>query len=333
MRIAHRLYLTAVPSIIAVLLMAGLMYWGQYAHTAPAIVIVVGAIAVVASLIVTWSNARYVAQRIERLVGGVPRVGSTKPSLRGMASAVAPGAAAGPPDEIDEIERVVNRLSSAAESAEENRADRERSFERRAHDYALLLASIADASARRLEEVRLPLHILLDNHFGDLNENQEEMLGAARAAAEAADADMLSLRQIASLDLGDRSLRQDRIKPSELIEALRPMLIAAAEPTSSTVEFDVGPLLPTVLGDRVLLQEALVTLLRGAVESAPEHSSMRVGADRATDVVRFTVHGGGVAPVTVRWAAGVRAIQAHGGTVEKDATGLQIELPVQRAPR
>jgi signal transduction histidine kinase len=232
------------------------------------------------------------------------------------------------PDEIDEIERVVYRLSTAVEIAEMNRADREQLFERRAHDYALLLASVADASAKRIEEVRLPLHILLENKFGELNENQEEMLGAARAAAEAADADMLLLRQIAALDLGDRPMRRDRITPSDLIDALRPMLIAAAEPAGGTVEFDVAPLLPAVIGDRALLHDALVTLLRGAVEAAPPHASVRIGVERHDDDIRFTIHGGGVAPLSVRWAAGERVIQAHGGSVARQAEDLWIELPI-----
>lgn len=328
MRISQRLYLMSLPAVVAVLLMGGLFYWGQYAHTAPEIVLVGGVLAVIASLALAWSNARYVARRIEGLATRTASPDAKTPA-RPHVSIPSTGAPALVPDEIDEIERVVYRLSTAVEIAEMNRADREKMFERRAHDYALLLASVADASAKRIEEVRLPLHILLDNHFGELNENQEEMLGAARAAAEAVDADMLLLRQIAALDLGDRPMRRDRIKPSDIIDALRPMLIAAAEPAGGTVEFDVAPLLPAVIGDRALLHDAFVTLLRGAVENAPQHASVRISVERHDDAVRFSIHGGGVAPLSVRWAAGVRVIQAHGGAVEPDANGVWIDLPVQ----
>jgi signal transduction histidine kinase len=333
MRISQRLYLTSLPAVVAVLLMGGLFYWSQYAHAAPEIVLVGGVLAVIASFALAWSNARYVARRIERLATRTASPTGTKTPEHPHISVPSTGALALVPDEIDEIERVVYRLSTAVEIAEMNLADREKMFERRAHDYALLLASVADASAKRIEEVRLPLHILLDNHFGELNENQEEMLGAARAAAEAVDADMLLLRQIAALDLGDRPMRRDRIKPSDIIEALRPMLIAAAEPAGGSVEFDVAPLLPAVIGDRALLHDAFVTLLRGAVESAPQHASVRISVERHGDAVRFSIHGGGVAPLSVRWAAGVRVIQAHGGAVERDATGLWIDLPVQPVVR
>lgn len=322
MKIGQRLYLTVTPAILGVFLMAGLAYWGEYARRAPGIVLVAGAIAVAASLALTWSNARYVARRIERLAAGasLPRPTTTTDD---------PGPAAGAPvsDEIDEIERAVDRLSSAVELAEADKADRERRFEQRARDYALLLASVADASARRLEEVRLPLHILLDNHFGELNENQEEMLGAARAAAESADADMVSLGQIAELDLGSRPLRRDRVKPSDLVEAMRPMLLSSAESARATLELDVTPLLPSLVGDRARLQDALVTLLRGAIEHAIPESRLRLEVHGDGRSIRFTMSGGGEAPASVRWAVAARVVQVHGGTVERRADGVTIGLP------
>ena len=326
MKISHRLYLTVAPAILAVLLLVGLRYWGEYGRTAPTVVLVLGAMAVVTSLVLTWSNARFVARRLERIVGGTGA--GARPALRGVASALAPAGAEGPPDEIDEIERVVDRLSNAVSLAELKSADREQYFERRVHDYALLLASIADASTRRLEEVRLPLHILLDNHFGDLNENQEEMLGAARTAAEAVDADMLSLRQIAAFDLGERSLRDDRVRPSEIVDALRPLLLAAAAAAGVTLEIDLTPLLPPIVGDRALLQDALVTLLRDGVASAPEHAQLRLDVSRDDARLVFAMNVG-AAVLTVRRAAAVRVVQAHGGAVTRDAQHLRIQIPTE----
>ncbi len=329
MKISHRLYLTVAPAVIAVFLLAGLRYWGEYGRTAPEGVIAFGGAAVLISLVLTWSNARFVARRLERIVGGSSGRGSSKPPLRGVASAIAPGNAAGPTDEIDEIEDVVDRLSTAVQMAEGKSADREKLFEQRAQDYARLLASIADASTKRLEEVRLPLHILLENRFGDLNENQEEMLGAARVAAEAADADMLSLRRIAQLDLGERPLREDRMKPSDIIDALRPMLLAAAEAVGVTLEIDVAPLLPSIIGDRAMLQDALVTILRETVASASRDSLVRIQLDREGSTIRFVVHGDGTAPATVRLAAAVRVVQVHGGSVERSTTHVRIDLPIE----
>ena len=326
MKISHRLHLTVAPAILAVLLLIGLRYWGEYGRTAPTLVLVSGAVAVITSLVLTWSNARFVARRLERIVGSRAGHGAL-PSLLGVASALVPTKAGGPPDEIDEIESVVDRLSNAVSIAEVKSVDREQYFERRVHDYALLLASIADASTKRLEDVRLPLHILLENHFGDLNENQEEMLGAARAGAEAIDADMLSLRQIAAFDLGERPLRADRVRPSELVDALRPMLHAAAETAAVTLEIDLDPLLPAVVGDRALLQDALVTILRDGVASAPDHARLQLDVNRDDARIVFAMSGVGGAALTVRWAAAVRVVQAHGGAVTRDAQHLRVQIP------
>jgi signal transduction histidine kinase len=285
-KISHRLHLAVAPAILGVLLLASLMCWGEYGRAAPEVVIVGGIFAVLTSLVLTWSNARFVAQRLERLASS--------------GSAMVQEKIPDPPDERDEIE-----------------------------NYARLLASIADASTRRLEEVRLPLHILLENRFGDLNENQEEMLGAARAAAEAADADMLSLRQIAELDLGERPLRSDRMKPSDVIDALRPMLLAAAESAGATLEIDVAPLLPAVIGDRALLQDALVTILRSSLGSAERDARARIDVDRDGALIRIIATNVGSAHATVRWAAAVRVVNAHDGTVERTNDTLVIELPTE----
>ena len=92
----------------------------------------------------------------------------------------------------------------------------------RVEEYRKLLTdAIADA-LKQLDEARLPLHILLDNKFGDLNENQEEMLGAARAAVEQADLRLRRLREIVDIDAGRLALRQDAVRTGDLITSLLP---------------------------------------------------------------------------------------------------------------
>lgn len=65
---------------------------------------------------------------------------------------------------------------------------------------AALVERTASELAAWLDEVRLPLHILLSDHFGELNENQEEMLGAAYGAATEAAAAVERLRAIVARD-------------------------------------------------------------------------------------------------------------------------------------
>lgn len=315
MKIGNRLYLTILPSVVGFLLVGALMYWGQYEHTAPLIVLVGGAIAVAISLAITWTNVRYVTRRIERLAG--PPSASTAPDSV-------------PADELDAIEDVVERLSTAAQEAESSRADGARRSELRVHDYASLLVAISDAMANRLADIRLPLHILLENRFGELNENQEEMLGAARSAADAVDAEMVHLRQIAALDLGEEVLRRDSLKPADLVRSIQPMLAAEAESVPAVLEVEIEPLLPAVDGDRARLQDSLLTLCRATIAAATSGARLRVEVSARESSILITLSGAGRLPISVQVAAAIRVVQAHGGQVQRDGEPLVIRLPIAR---
>lgn len=326
MKISHRLYLTVLPSILAVCLVAGLWYWGERGRQLPTLVLVVAILAVLASVGLTWSNARYVAGRIGRLASA-----STPRSAPAAASRAESGEESPRPtnvsDEIGTIEREVQRLEHALESAERRRSGHEQRAERRTREYATLLARVSDDLARMLDEVRLPLHILLENHFGDLNENQEEMLGAARAAVEVVHANVASLRRIADIDLGRLDRRSDPLKPAELFGSLRPMLVAAGQEHDVTLRVDVAPLLPTILGDRALLQEALVTLLREPVMAAAPGAAVHLDVTHSDHTVNVTLRGAGSVPDSAGVGAATRVIEAHGGDVELTPGALTIQLP------
>jgi len=332
-KISHRLYITVAPAVLGMLLVAALAYWGQYAHAVPGALVVIVAVAATTSLLLSWRNARYVAQRIERLAGSSSERDAGV-RLKGVASALMPGQVAAQPDELDRIEGVVDHLSSAVAEAEVNRSEREADAERRVRDYADMLAAIAARSADRLEEVRIPLHILLENHFGDLNENQEEMLGAARTAAEAVDADLVALRQIAELDLGTRELRRDRVLPGDLVRSLVPTLQAIADKQSATLDVDLEPLVPAIRGDQPSLQDALSVVIGAAIRSARAGAEIRVAVRKDAGVVALDVHGGGEAERDVRATLAERVIRASGGSVSRGSDGtLTIRFPLAAAPR
>jgi signal transduction histidine kinase len=329
-KVVHRLYLMMAPAVVAMLLLAALAYWGQYARAAPETLTVVGAVVVLVSLGSSWANARYVATRLERLAAGGVSRRSTPAQMPAATTPAAPRAAA-PGDEIDEIERVVDQLSGAVESAETDSAHQAEVFAQRAEEYARLLVTVADTAARELEEVRLPLHILLENRFGDLNENQEEMLGAARAAAEVLDADVMSIRQIAELDLDEHPMRRDRIKPFELIEAIRPMLMASADAAGVAIELEIAPLLPAIVGDSARLQDAMVTVIRAVLAAAEPEARVRLVVEQETRSVKVAISGGGAPRRSIRWAAAMRVIRAHDGVVDERGNTLTLSFPTKTA--
>jgi signal transduction histidine kinase len=329
MRIGRRLFLAVLPAVLGVLSVAGLAYWGRYQRQVPEAVLAIAMIASLGSLWMAWRNARYVAQRIERLAGGVVDARDTGREIRSsVASSSAVSSSDAPRnDELDSIEHVVDRLSSAVTLAADQGRKQERAADERVREYAALLAETSAAVARQLEEVRLPLHILLESKFGDLNENQEEMLAAARAAADTADLELQRLRQIASIDGGALSLRRDPVHSGDLLRALLPTLQAQGEREGVRVSADLAPALPRVYGDRVRLQEALSLLLGERVRHAPSESEVRISADANAQRLRVVVQHGAAPHVSAEEVLGRRLLAAHDGTIQEDDGRTTLTLP------
>ena len=314
MKISHRLFLGVIPSVVGLFTVAGLAYWGQYAHTAPQLVVWAAGAATVVSLVVAWWNTRYVAQRVERLA-------STK--------------AGG--DEVDELDVIEHRVELLGEAATTAKADAARAAQdagRRTIEYATLLAETATSASKQLAEARLSLHVLQDNHFGELNDNQEEMIGAAREATEAAEVELNHLREIADIDRGALTLRRDLVKPGEIIRSLQPLLNAQATKQGVRILLELEPALPRVVGDRGRLQDALGLILKDAVRYALPGTSISVHAASEPSAVTIIVNHGSPHSYTGDVALADRLIRAQGGSVSHraDSTTITLERAGVRTP-
>jgi len=307
MKISHRLFLGLIPSVVGLFTVAGLAYWGQYQHAAPTQAVWAAGIATVASLGIGWWNTRYVAHRVERLA-------STK----------------GETEEADELDVIEHRVESLGEEASAAKADAARAAEdagRRTNEYATLLAEAASAASRQLAEARLSLHVLQDNHFGELNDNQEEMIGAAREATEAAEAELNHLREIADIDRGALALRRELVKPGEMIRSLLPVLNAQAAKQNVRIMTELEPALPRVVGDRGRLQDALGLILKDAVRYAIPGSTISIHATSQPTTVTIIVNHSSPHSYTGDVALADRLIRAQGGSVThtEDATTITLE--------
>jgi signal transduction histidine kinase len=322
-RVGARLFLSLVPAILGVFTVAGLAYWGEYGRQAPHVLVITAVIASVASLIMTWMNTQYVAKRVNRLAEGTPHEGGSGAfRLRDVADAVTGRAiSTGTRDELDrlsgELERVrTERNVSQAESSE------------RIREYTKLLADATGDAMKQLDEARLPLHILLDNKFGDLNENQEEMLAAARSAVEQADLRLRRLREIVDIDAGRVPMRKDAVRTGDVITSLLPGLNAQGQEAGVEVTADLAPALPRVTADRAKLQEACGLLLSERVRGLPPGSKVSISAEPSGDVVKIDVkHPGGPEGTGADTALARRLIAAIGGTVEDHDGITTITLP------
>ncbi len=198
---------------------------------------------------------------------------------------------------------------------------------------AMLRATAADM-AMQLDEIRLPLQILLDNHFGDLNDNQEEMLGAARAAADRADESVRRAITVLTAQDGTLELRHDRLHVGELVEGmLGPIRVIALERKVRLTESLAAPF-PSMNGDRVQLQLALRTLGVSVLAQAAAGSAatFTAAAEKGWLAVELAYDGPALAGMPLLFGASL--VSAHGGSTRAAPGHLTVRVPVEggRAP-
>jgi signal transduction histidine kinase len=255
--VGRRLFFGLLPALLAALLTVGLAYYGEYGRAVPGIIVLIAAVLAVASLVVTWINTRYLNARIMRLTGVMPESDDGEP---------------GEADEFDHIERVVDHLGSALSAAEAERARVDAAAAARLRDEATMLAAVAHDSIVRLDDVRLPLHILLETRFGDLNENQEELLRDAQNGADALASALRRLAHVADADRGALAVQRELVQVNDVVRAILPLARAAAERQQARVDTSLEPGLPRVMADRARLAEALTLLaVEAAGAAGPEH--------------------------------------------------------------
>jgi signal transduction histidine kinase len=333
MRISHRLYLAVAPAILGVLTVAGLAYWGAYHRAAPEWVVVVAAVSAVGSLILAWQNTRYVAQRVERLAGARAQHESASLSPLGVVRNAALPRTRGTPDELDSIEEVVDHLSSAVSVAQAEREARERAAAERVQEYAVLIDEGSAAVRRQLDEARVALHILLEHHFGPLNDNQDEMLEAARTGTDAAETELARLQEIAQLDRGALNVRREPLRVADLLQSLRPQLEADGAKAGVTLTVDTMPGLPRIVGDRIRLQQAFELLLRHLVRHATAGTALTIATQVEAGELRIAVLHTRPPTLDADVALARRIIQAHGGHIDVSDEGTTIALPATSGSR
>lgn len=311
--VAGRLFFGLLPALLAILVTAGLAYYGEYGRSVPGVIVGVASILAVASLAVTWLNARYLSARILRLTGSVGRDANAE---------------SGQSDEFDRIERVVDHLGSALSASEAERARTNAAAAARLQEEATMLAAVAHDTIAQLDEVRLPLHILLETRFGDLNENQEELLRDARNAADAMGAALRRLAQVADIDRGALVVQRELVQVNDVVRAVLPLARAAAERQGARVDVSLEPGLPRVMADRARLAEAFTVLASQAAGAT--------SPDRPLIVTTARQAGGGVevsmAPTgTSEPILAERLISVQGGSTDASHDSYVVRLGGLRA--
>ena len=179
------------------------------------------------------------------------------------------------------------------------------------------MSQVSASVGRALDDVRLPLHILLENRFGELNENQEEMLGAARTATENAVSELQTLRDIADFDRDVIVQREDVVRIGDVLASLTPMLVAEGAQRDIVARVDVAPGLPSIRGDRRRIQESVSSILLAALGATPEGSPFSVEAESDAQSVSITVMHAGTPASPTHHALPRRLLAANRGTLHE----------------
>jgi signal transduction histidine kinase len=229
-------------------------------------------------------------------------------------------------------------VGSAVATPMVNDAERERPAEERAATYARLLEEVLRIVPARLEESQLPLHILLESPFGELNENQEELLGAALNAIQAADIEVRQLRKLIDLERGRVSFVKQPMGVAELLRAPLAIAAARAEKAGVSHRWSVPIELPRVLVDPTHMSEALTTVLGLAIGRTPAGGALLVEARETEGSERVSIsitHGNGAHADGANDSAADgllarRTIELQGGTITDGTQRTVIELPAER---
>lgn len=202
----------------------------------------------------------------------------------------------------------------------------------RAGQYAVLRREMTAAVRNELDQARIAMHVLAEGHFGVLNDQQEELVEAARGALDRVAVDVDQLDAIWQFDHDGAALRQEQIRLSDLVANLEPQLTAEARSRGIVIAFARAPGLPAIVHDRLRLQRALESLLLHIVRHTLPGERIRVGTAEEGDVVRVVVEGGATPAVDADVALAQRIIEARGGTVTTFPGRTELRFRAEPAP-
>lgn len=303
--VALRLAAGVLPSVIAVGLVVGLFYYGEIGRGIPGALLAGATILTIGSVVIAWINAKYFADRLARLA----RV--TQPASGGSERT----------DEFDRIERAVGNLGSALSASEAERVKSNAMAGARLRDQATMLAGVVNDAITQLDGVRLPLQILLESPFGELNENQEELLRDARAAADEIDLALRALGQVADINRDAVVPQLELVQINDVVRSVLPLARAAAERQGGRTEPSLEPGLMRVRADRARLAAALSQLTTAAAEKSGANEPLVISTGK--EGTRVVIK---ISPTVDPPIVASRLIAVQGGELSTEADGLVLRL-------
>lgn len=194
-------------------------------------------------------------------------------------------------------------------------------------DYASALAAAASSAERSLDDARIPIHILLAAQFGELNDNQEEMLRDAAAALDSAAEELRVLRNLAGADRAASAAQREVVRIGDIVRALQPELLAQASHAGVSLVVNIAPGLPATIGVARQFRDAIRLALADDIRFALPGSTIMIDIVATTEEIRITSCCGAARSVSVSLLLAERLLRTEGARLDHGDGKTTISVP------
>lgn len=173
------------------------------------------------------------------------------------------------------------------------------------------------------------LEMLLD---GDIEgeEEEREHIQLILDETERLTSPVQNLLNLSRLEAGITRMEREPVSVVELLEHLRDVVSPLARARNQTVVFEISEFLPSVTGDRNLLEQAFMNLISNAIKYTPEGGSIRVKAGISGQQVELTVVDTGVGIPQKALALVFEKFTRIENSAGLQATGTGLGLPLAK---
>ena len=152
-----------------------------------------------------------------------------------------------------------------------------------------LVSTVSHELKTPLTSIRMGLHLLLEERIGNLNPKQTDLLLAAREDSERLLGMINDLLDLAKLESGKTTHRQEIINARSLVQTTSNELSDLAESYGCKLSQKIQTDLPEVLADRGQIAQVLTNLVSNALKHSRYGEPVEVAAKSRKEMVRFSV--------------------------------------------
>lgn len=320
MKVTTRLNVAVMPAVVGLAVLAALAYWGDRGRQAPELVVALAVVATLASAVLSWRSTRVVARGIGAVTAEFRALGLNVPRHTAR-------------DEFEELalfRDAVRQLAHDQTRLREQAAHAVRHADSERQRHNTVLEQLGATVLAQLEEARLALHILQTSPFGVLNENQEELVNAARDATDAVDRELRHFTRLVTMPAKRRAATRESVALRALLEPALAMASRAADEAGVSIELALAEHLPPALVDRLAAQEALSLLLRALCADARPGTDLVLRASEADGAIELHCTPGlsDAASVSLPVLVAEALLDAQSGAVVRTPSAVIARLPV-----